>query len=109
MELSEKKSKAQIYLLLGAARQVLSGMSGRKSPADRELAAFINRMISKAPADRPHDWEEIKNVLQQIRARTPDGGKNPRRLPGKQFFSLIISIIFLILAAGIAFAVFKLF
>ena len=76
---------------------------------DRELAAFINRMISKAPADRPHDWEEIKNVLQQIRARTPDGGKNPRRLPGKQFFSLIISIIFLILAAGIAFAVFKLF
>ena len=76
---------------------------------DRELAAFINRMISKAPADRPHDWEEIKNVLQQIRVRTPDGGKNLRRSPGKQFFSLVLSIVFLLLAAGIAFAVFKLF
>jgi serine/threonine-protein kinase len=78
---------------------------------DRELAAFINRMIAKAPADRPHDWEEIKNVLQQIRARTPDSGKSKssRRIPGKQVLSLILSIIFLILAAGIAFAVFKLF
>lgn len=76
---------------------------------DRELAAFINRMISKAPADRPHDWEEIKSVLQQIRARTPDGGKNPRFSPGKQIFSFVLSIVFLLLAAGIAFVLFKLF
>lgn len=76
---------------------------------DRELAGFINRMISKTPADRPHDWDEIKYVLQQIRARTPDSKKNPRSTEKKQFFSLIISIIFLILAAGIAFAIFKLF
>ena len=82
-----------------------------RSDLDRELAAFINRMISKSPADRPYDWEEIKNVLQKIRARTPDGGKSksPRRVPGKQICSLILSVISLILAAGIIFAIFKLF
>lgn len=52
VELSEKKSKAQIYLLLGAARQVLSGMSGRKSPADRELVAFYRSNRQCGSRDR---------------------------------------------------------
>ena len=79
---------------------------------DRELAAFIGRMIAKSPADRPHDWEEIRNVLQQIRALTPDSGKVKKSRTsgsGKQFLSLIFSILILLLAAGIAFALFKLF
>ena len=47
---------------------------------DPAFAAFVDTMISKAPADRPADWAEIKKELQKIRKNIPDPGEQKKIL-----------------------------
>lgn len=42
----------------------------RKNPEmDPEMADFIDLMIAKSPADRPANWQEVRNVFSGIRTR----------------------------------------
>ncbi len=42
---------------------------GKNPDMDREMAAFIEKMLKKSPAERPADWKEIKNVFTAFRKR----------------------------------------
>ena len=53
----------------------------RMNPSvDPAFSAFVDTMISKAPADRPADWAEIKRELQKIRKNIPDPGEHKKAL-----------------------------
>ena len=79
---------------------------------DPELARFIDRMIAKAPADRPADWSEIKEVLSGIRGRIPASGDLSDDPPGTGFdffkyVPLALGVVFLSLCVLAVFLFFK--
>jgi serine/threonine-protein kinase len=76
------------------------------------LTAFVDKMISKSPDDRPQDWAEIKTVLQNFRKSVPGGTPVPspaQKKKGGNISALIFSILLLLLLSAALFAVFKLF
>ena len=76
------------------------------------LAAFVDKMISKSPDDRPQDWAEIKSILQGFRQSVPEGTPSPspaQKKMGKNVLPLIFSTLLLLLLAAALFVVFKLF
>ncbi|MBR7104830.1 MAG: serine/threonine protein kinase [Lentisphaeria bacterium] len=65
------------------------------------LAAFVDKMIAKAPADRPADWGEIKVILSGILKKITDGDVKRRTWKNDPGGLVPVILLFLVIALGI--------
>lgn len=56
-------------ILAGHLNQIPVPLLEKNPDLDPEMANFIDRMISKSPADRPAGWQEVRNNFGGIRKR----------------------------------------